>query len=303
MSFCYRSYDVTHSSSHSIDWPTFDACSRTLSFLKRLFVVKWTNDLPPFQEQQHRFNQSPSPQCPSSCSASENWRHFLRCAHPARVVLWRECSRTIAKTFDTWSIDPSLRQLVLYWLVRLSDASPIPLDNLGDDYSMLRTTQEAIGVDSVLFGYFALEWVQLQERYLLTCDLPHGRNQVAGGIKAIALQLLEQCHECWLLRNTHLHGTDPQNTCSYKHLHLIAQVTELYESAPHMLATDHDIFEIPLEARHLQSKATLQSFYSWAQPVVKLSIAKALEMGAHFRPINQYFRPHIPPELFDVILG
>jgi hypothetical protein len=75
----------------------------------------------------------------------------------------------------------------LYWLARLSDTSPILLDNLGDDYSMLRTTQEAIGFDSVLFGYLTLKWVQLQEQYLLTRDLPRGRNQAAGGIKAIAL--------------------------------------------------------------------------------------------------------------------
>jgi hypothetical protein len=207
----------------------------------------------------------------------------------------------IAKTFETWSIDPSLPRLFLYWLARLSDTNPIPIDNLSDEYLMLRTTQEAIGEDSILFGYFALEWAQLQERCLLACDLPRGRNQAAGRIKTIALHLLEQCHECWLLHNTHLHGIDPRNTCSYKHLHLIAQVTALYESAPHMLTSDRNIFEIPLDAHHLQSKATLQSFYSWAQPVVKLSIAKALEMGAHFPPINQYFRPHIP--LSDVIFG
>jgi hypothetical protein len=158
----YREYLCLHHHWDSevfdlIDWPAFDACSRTISFLKRLFVVKWTNDLLPFQQQQHRFNQSPSPQCPSSCGASKDWRHFLRCTHPARLVLWRECSRTIAKTMDMWSIDPSLRRLVLYWLARLSDDSPIPLDNLGDEYSMLRTTQEAIGDDSILFGYFAHE--------------------------------------------------------------------------------------------------------------------------------------------------
>jgi hypothetical protein len=134
---------------------------------------------------------------------------------------------------DTWSIDPLLRRLVLYcWLARLSDDSPIPLDNLGDEYSMLGTTQEAIGDDSILFGYFAHEWVRLQERYLKARELPRGRNQTADGIKAIALQLLEQCHECWLIRNLHLHGTYPNNTYSYKHLHLLAQVTALYESAP-----------------------------------------------------------------------
>jgi hypothetical protein len=89
----------------------------------------------------------------------KNWRHFLRCSHPARVVIWRECSQVIAKTFETWNLDPSLRRLVLYWLACLSDANPIPLDNLSDEYLMLRTTQETIGEDSILFGYFALEWL------------------------------------------------------------------------------------------------------------------------------------------------
>jgi hypothetical protein len=45
-------------------------------------------------------------------------------------------------------------------------------------------------------------------------------------LKAIILQLLlEQCHAYWLVRNLHLHGTDPRNTGSYKHLHLLVQVT------------------------------------------------------------------------------
>jgi hypothetical protein len=43
-------------------------------------------------------------------------------------------------------------------------------------------------------------------------------------------------------------------------LHLLAQVTALYESAPFMLLTDLALFEIPIEARQLQSKSTLQSF-------------------------------------------
>jgi hypothetical protein len=167
---------------------------------------------------------------------------------------------------------------------------------------MLRTTQGTIGEDSMMFGYVAKEWVVLQNRYLVALELPHSRNQAANGIKAIVIQLLEQCHTCWLLRSSHLHGTDPNNTCSYKHLHLLAQVTELYEAAPFMLAADRDIFEIPVESRQGQSKSTLQSFYSWAKPVVKLSVAKAAEMGAHFRSIDNYFHPRIPQAIFDVIL-
>jgi hypothetical protein len=79
-------------------------------------------------------------------------------------------------------------------------------------------------------------------------------------------------------------------------------VTELYESAPFMLASDRDIFEIPIKQRQLQSKSTLRAFYIWAQPVVNVIIAKALEMGDHFRTIDQYFCPPIPPAIFDIIL-
>jgi hypothetical protein len=303
----YRQYLCRHHAwddevFNTIDWPHFHACTLTLSFLKRLFVIKWINDLLPFQEQQHIYKQSPTSQCPSTCGATEDWHHFLRCLHPARIIIWRECQSTIAKTFETWSIDPSLRRLVLHRLARVSDSAPIPLDNLPDEYAMLHTTQETIGEDSLFFGYFTTDWVSIQNRYLIALYLPHSRNQAARGIKATILQPLEQCHACWLLRNTHLHGTDPSQNTSYKHIHLLAQVTELYESAPFMLASDWDIFEIPIEQCQLQSKSTLQAFYTWAQPVVKVSIGEALEMGEHFRTINQYFRPSTPPAIFDIIL-
>jgi hypothetical protein len=39
-----------------IDWPLFHSSTLTLSFLKRLFVIKWINDLLPFQEQKHKFH-------------------------------------------------------------------------------------------------------------------------------------------------------------------------------------------------------------------------------------------------------
>jgi hypothetical protein len=70
-----------------------------------------------------------------------------------------------------------------------------------------------------------------------------------------------------------------------------------------MLSMDRAIFEIPLKARQLQSKSTLQLFYSWASPVVELSITKAADMGANFRSIDQYFQKPIPQSIFDIILG
>jgi hypothetical protein len=88
-----------------VDWPTFHSCTLTVSFLQHLFIIKWVNDLLPFQTQQHKFNQSPSPLCPSSCGEYEDWRHFPRCPHQARALLWRSYSDIITKTFNTWEID------------------------------------------------------------------------------------------------------------------------------------------------------------------------------------------------------
>jgi hypothetical protein len=73
-----------------IDWPTLHACTQMLSFLKHLFTIKWTNDLLPFQEQQFKYNQSPSPLCPSA------WHNFLRCPHRARKQSWQDFKHTLS---------------------------------------------------------------------------------------------------------------------------------------------------------------------------------------------------------------
>jgi hypothetical protein len=280
-----------------------------LSFLKHLFTVKWTNDLLPFQEQQFKYNQSPSPLCPSACGCREDWHHFLRCPHRARKQTthrarkqsWQDFKQTLSGTFETWKIDPSLRRVFLFSVARLADSDPIPLDNLTDDYTMLMTTQDTIGPDSLLFGYFSPTWTLLQDCYLpRAIEEPVGHHQVSRGIKAIITQTLEQCHCTWLLRNEHLHGTSPFQPQSYKHLHLL-QVTEFYDAAPMMLTSDRDIFEIPLEDRRNQTKATLQSFYTFAKPIVDLTLRHAADWGANFRHIDSYFPQQIPPDICAII--
>jgi hypothetical protein len=72
-----------------IDWPLFHAATLATTFLKQLFVIKWVNSLLPFQRQQHRYNHSPSANCPSNCACEDkDWVHFPRCPHPQRRQLW-----------------------------------------------------------------------------------------------------------------------------------------------------------------------------------------------------------------------
>jgi hypothetical protein len=68
-----------------------------------------------------------------------------------------------------------------------------------------------------------------------------------------------------------------------------------------MLTSDRDIFEIPLEDRRNQTKATLQAFYNLAKPIVDLSLSKAADLGTSFRHIDEYFPKWIPPDICEII--
>jgi hypothetical protein len=188
--------------------------------------------------------------------------------------------------------------------VPLTTLQPLPLTDLNDEYlTILATQQWSIGKDSLLFGFLSTEGLRLQDRYLASLGLPCSQHEASRAIQSLILLVHDQCHVVWLLRNQHLHSTDPSNTTSYKHSHLLAQITELYEAAPHMMVHDRDLFTFSLDFRALQSMATLKAFHSHGKPSVKTSIKDALNFGPVFRRTNDHFRPVIPAYLFDIILG
>jgi hypothetical protein len=202
---------------------------------------------------------------------------------------------------ERWKLDPGLRRILLHMTVPLST---LPLTQLPDEYHRLLTTQRSIGTDSLLFGFFSSEWVRLQDRYLRARRLPSSQQEARRAIRTLIQLFHEQCHSVWLLRNQHLHGADPMNTTSsYKHLHLLAQIQELYDAAPLMLINDREIFAFPQELRKLQSTSILTAFYLQAKPIVETSLKQAAGIPPDFRPIDTYFRPLIPAAFFDVILG
>jgi hypothetical protein len=299
-----RHHGLTLDEYNTIRWERLHASTRQLSFLLRLFVIKWLNDLLPFQRQQHRYNQSPSPSCPSSCGCrDEDWTHFLRCSHPYRRQSWTDYRKALSPVFERHHIDPSLRRVLLSLLqVTTPTTAPIPLDNLDEDYLALMHAQARLGPNSIFFGLFVNGWLALQDRYLVALQLPRNKHQAASGIHALLTSLLEQVHAVWLLRNEHLHGTDPLQQHSYKRLHLLAQIRELYDAAPLMLAGDRDILSFPFAHSQAQTTRSLRDVFTWAKPLVDNSIHVANDLGSRFRRIDSYFRPTIPQELFDVIL-
>jgi hypothetical protein len=83
---------------------------------------------------------------------------------------------------------------------------------------------------------------------------------------------------------------------------MLALIRELYDAAPLMLAGNRDILTLPFDRRQVQNTTNLRTFYAWANTLVDNSIHDANELGSRFCPIDSYFRPTVPPELFDVIL-
>jgi hypothetical protein len=183
------------------------------------------------------------------------------------------------------------------------DTPANPVDGSGRRVRHATHNATVDGVDSLLFGLVSTEWVHLQDRYLKTLGLPSSRHEATRAIRSMILLGHEQCHAIWLLHNNHLHGSDPNNLTCYKHLHLLAQIHELYEAVPFMMTYDRPIFVFPFDCRKLQSASLLKAFYLHAKPIAELSIKQASQLGPLFQPITSYFRPTIPAHLFDIILG
>jgi hypothetical protein len=300
-----KHHEWAHETFDLVEWPRLHSSTRSISFLKCLFVIKWVNELLPLQNQQFKFQQSPSASCPSSCGCTnEDWSHFLRCPHKHRRQVWLEFHPTLSALFERHSLDPSLRRLLLHLLFSVvsSEEPRLPLDSLSDEHVTLLETQRTLGQDSIFYGFFAHAWTTLQNKYLRAQNLPRDRNQANSATNALITAIILQVHTCWLLRNEHLHGMDPLHHTSYKKLHLFAQIRELYDSTPLMMAEDRDILAFPFEHPHLQSTPALGTLFTWANSLVAKSISDANELGSHFRHIDNYFRPLIPPELFDIIL-
>jgi hypothetical protein len=182
------------------------------------------------------------------------------------------------------ALGPVATPSCLHLVSPLTLSPPIPITALADEYSMLIETQQSIGEDSLLFGFFSTDWARLQDRYLQAVGLPRDPNEASRAIRSLIVAFHNHCHSVWLLRNQHLHGTDPKNTTSYKHIHLLAQIQDLYDAVPPMMSHDQAIFEFPLESKKLQSTATLLAFYQHAKPIVAKSLEDAVSYSRRTVP-------------------
>jgi hypothetical protein len=219
------------------------------------------------------------------------------------LALFTDLQTQLAELFTTRNFDPYLRRIVWLFLDQYLDPPTSVTPTFPARYTALYRAQRLLGPDSLMYGFFHVDWVLIQDDYLRFRHLPRNKNQSLTTMKLLSSTLFGALHEMWLLRNSHLHDTNGTSLHSYHHSQLLHEIESLYDLAPLMLASDQSIFNYPLAQRQTHNTNQLRNFLSFARPVVQISIDQAKNMGANFKPVDAYFRPVIPQHVINAILG
>jgi hypothetical protein len=298
-----RRYSWTAAQFDQLDWPLFCFTTYKFSLKKRFFVIKWLNDLLPFQSRMHKLGQLSMAGCPDECGCeSETHQRLLHCTATPRVDLFAVLTPDLDTICSSHKVDPFLRKVLLtivspYFGEDLHLALPA-------DYARLLTFQQELHLDSLFIGCVSLEWARLQMIYLKLNNYPRTKDQVAAALGALLSYLLDFAYPVWLQRNTVLHGDDSTTKLlSYSHTQLLLDIQDLYDQSDSMLAADRSLFTKPYDYWITQPTTQLLTFLKRMKPTVKVSVAQAADMGANFRSIDSYSPPLVPAHLFDLILG
>jgi hypothetical protein len=303
LSSFHRRYGWSPAQFDQIDWPQYRSASSKLSLKKRHFVIKWLNDLLPFQARMQKYGQSVLAGCPEECGcASEDHHHLLHCPTEHRQALFSQLDTDLEQLYETHTIDPHLRRVVKILLAPYHGA--VFEFELPTEYANLVNFQTTLHPDSIFMGCLSAEWIRSQHRYLKLNHYSRNQGQACTGIRAMVALFLEFVHSMWLLRNKALHGDDTTTILlSYKHTQLLLEIQDLYDQVDSMLVADRGLFIHPYDYWLDKPSTELTTFLKQMRPTVKVSVEQAADMGPNFRSIASYFPVPIPPELFDVILG
>jgi hypothetical protein len=203
-----RRYKWTEAQFDSIDWPQFRSSTYKLSLKKRFFVIKWLNDLLPFQARMLKFGRSSLAGCPDECRCeSETHQHLLHCPADHRVAMFSPIAKDLDTLCLTHKIDPFLRKVLLillapYWGDRLDFDLP-------DEYEALILFQQTLYADSLFMGCICTEWSQIQMAYLKLNNYPRKTGQTSSGLGAI----LTSSEGAFILGMEELLWSRAQNSC------------------------------------------------------------------------------------------
>jgi hypothetical protein len=241
---------------------------------------------------------SPSAACPSDCGCpSEDDDHLLRCPRAERCALYQKLVTDLRKLFNTYHVDPWLRQILLSKIAAVHPSTHFNLTALTPPYRDLALQQAGLGHSSLFYGYFHQGWILLQDAYLRSQHKPTERNQSRQAVEKIAMHFQAIARAQWDTRNQHLHESQDDGLPFARAL-AIQETTLIYEHLPLLLLLDRPAITngIPLSDRLAYSTKRLQHWLRRIRPLFLFLRRQAKKRPPHTADIRSFFHHVRPPE-------
>jgi hypothetical protein len=268
-----------------INWAGFRLARQALSPGLLLFSSKFNIDWLPTGKQMHRRGNLVT-EC-VLCGEEESNIHLFLC--PSRLD---EMNTTIIQ-FSTYlseiDTEPELRNVILgqlaTWMV-LPSAHNFNRAPITDAYSQAVTSQNIIGWHRFVKGYLAVNWAQIQDRFL---EQKHSPKLGDSWSAKVSLWWIKKSHEIWMDRNDIVHSKLP-GIQSRLEEETLAQVQRLYDQQDLLPAADREMLDMSLEQRLQQPIQSLRRWLEITSPTVHRCILLFREvLQAQHQTITSFF--------------
>ena len=261
-------------------------------------LVKHLHAISPTGHIAHRNNHLLPHACPSCSHPFETNQHIMICEHPSRAQ-WRQ--QTISKIiqYSEGVADPYLVDILRDGLSRFHrQLEPINPAHYPTQYTLLITSQNAIGWEHIYRGRWSVSWQTLQDEHITRSPRPVIRN-VAGKSLLLGLGrlLIDQWLHLWKLRNDDRHGADNQCHSILRESTLHAAIHELYTYRLQVCPNDRKIF-YENSTIHISNHPSLDALEDWIltyRPVILASAELATRLGlTHQHTLHRYSTTNNP---------
>ena len=170
------------------------------------------------------------------------------------------------------------------------DSKPVPFQSLPTGHHSALMAQQKLGWNQVFRGHLSQSWEQLQG----TTVICNGKfRQPYLWSARIITYILEQVILLWEIRNSEVHGANPQDKHQKLLEHQRMAISTLLSLKTRCLARDQVLF--PADPKTLLQKNSTMELGNWIaahKPAIHLSIKRAKEQDIqHTNIITKWFKP------------
>lgn len=278
-----RRFKLTPASYQDIAWPEFARAFRSLSTASQRIFRRWMYGFIPTQRRLHRQGTCPSPMCPVCKTHVETDEHFISCGGttPWETSFFQPMALLHRKHDVTHWVETGLvRNFKRY----IQNQSPVQMDPWINEAIH---SQTEIGWDGCFSGLYSKQWIDKHNQAT--------KSQTGSAFLSKQIQLtMTAIIDRWHNRCNTLHQTSDSSDSEIRR-RLLAKVSALYDSIPLLLASDKQLFNLPLEDIRNKSNKYLKNFITQTTPIVRHSIKQQQKlMASQHHDISTYFTRSLP---------